>query len=222
VLVDPGGDKLLRTGNYSMTGGDNAWTGKLDIADNPAALVYSGGTIVNEVRSQLKSGYNAAGPKWTGNGIISSTLAAGDPTVGLGYAEAAILLGAGGGVFGGENITGNAILLKYAKFGDANLDGKVSFADFQRLEVAFGNPGFWGNGDFDYSGIIDYADFVMLFNNYGQTLGQPAAPISPGDAMSLAAFAAANVPEPAFLGIAGVGVAMLARRRRARSAWRLL
>lgn len=63
--------------------------------------------------------------------------------------------------------------------GDTNLDGKVTFGDYQRLEVGFGtaNPS-WANGDFDADGDVDFDDFMVLYGNYGKTV-QPVTAESP-------------------------------------------
>ena len=50
--------------------------------------------------------------------------------------------------------------------GDANLDGKVDFADFLRLSESFGQNGSWADGDFDGSGLVDMADFTLLSANF--------------------------------------------------------
>ena len=92
--------------------------------------------------------------------------------------------------------------------GDANLDGKVSFADFQRLELGFGNPdASWPRGDFDHDGAVTFADFQILRQNFGVTTAAQAA--------ALDAFAVAhNVPEPGGVALFAVALAATARRHR--------
>ena len=85
-------------------------------------------------------------------------------------------------------------------FGDANLDGTVSFADFLALSAGFGQPGGWAKGDFDGSGDVAFGDFLLLSENFGQT-----------------DIAAASVPEPNSMALTLIAVASalsLRRRRR--------
>src|SRR5207237_2647161 len=98
--------------------------------------------------------------------------------------------------------------------GDTNLDGKVNFADFQRLELGFGATGAERiQGDLNGDGMVDTADFRLLYNNYGHTR-DGAAPISVAEAQALAAFAA-SVPEPAtLLGSLAAGALLFTRRAR--------
>ncbi|MDB5322651.1 MAG: hypothetical protein JWN40_4282 [Phycisphaerales bacterium] len=86
--------------------------------------------------------------------------------------------------------------------GDANLDGEVSFGDFQIWEQNFGSKdSWWKTGDFNDDRVTDTADFALLMRHYGQSVnGTPAA----------------SVPEPgAVLWVAAI--ALLARRGKRRS-----
>lgn len=53
--------------------------------------------------------------------------------------------------------------------GDANLDGRVSFADFLNLSASFGGIAEWNSGDFDGNGFADIDDFFILLSNYGNS-----------------------------------------------------
>lgn len=56
----------------------------------------------------------------------------------------------------------------HTKRGDANLDGKVDFADFLVLSANFGkSEKAWSDGDFDGSGSIDFTDFLTLSASFG-------------------------------------------------------
>lgn len=81
--------------------------------------------------------------------------------------------------------------------GDANLDGEVTFADFQTLQSNFGGPGGWGDGDFNGDGFITFADFQALQSNFNQSLLDLAPSF-------------ASVPEPGTWSLAGIGAAGLA------------
>ncbi len=51
--------------------------------------------------------------------------------------------------------------------GDANLDGRVLFADFLALSDNFGESGGWTQGDFDGDGQVEFTDFLVLSKNFG-------------------------------------------------------
>ncbi len=51
--------------------------------------------------------------------------------------------------------------------GDVDLDGVVDFGDFLVLSQSFGQPGGWGQGDFDGNGLVDFPDFLTLSGNFG-------------------------------------------------------
>ena len=81
--------------------------------------------------------------------------------------------------------------------GDANLDGKVEFADFLVLSANFGNDGGWADGDFNASMTVDFADFLLLSENFGNSNEL-----------------AASVPEPATTWLVTLPALFAARRRR--------
>lgn len=65
---------------------------------------------------------------------------------------------------------GNTIELKYTLLGDTNLDGTVDFTDFMHMTQHFTQTGVgWAQGDFNYDGIVNDADFQLLKPNYGLT-----------------------------------------------------
>lgn len=70
--------------------------------------------------------------------------------------------------------------------GDANLDGRVDFADFLIVSHNFGEAADdgWLDGNFSGAGVTGFADFLDLSDNYGRT------------GFRTAASAAASVPEP--------------------------
>ena len=59
--------------------------------------------------------------------------------------------------------------------GDADLSGSVEFADFLILSNNFGQAGSWGNGDFDNNGTVEFADFLALAENFGEVSDRLAA-----------------------------------------------
>jgi len=64
--------------------------------------------------------------------------------------------------------------------GDANLDGEVSFGDFQILERNFGSQdSYWKLGDFNDDRVTDSADFALLLQHYGESVNGVAASTVP-------------------------------------------
>jgi len=99
------------------------------------------------------------------------------------------------------------------EYGDANLDGSVSFADFQELQANFNSAGGWADGDFNGDGMVTFADFQSLQANFGFNNMVAPAPLFGGSDF-------APVPEPStfmLMGVGLVGLWHLARRRRTRS-----
>ena len=106
----------------------------------------------------------------------------------------------------------SAVMATVAIFGDANLDGRVSFFDFATLQNNFNQAGTWADGDYDQNGIVNFADFQLLEANFGFDLalgGFGALPAFQTEA--LAAFAA-TVPEPTTLLLLASGLGLLRRR----------
>lgn len=83
-------------------------------------------------------------------------------------------------------------------FGDVDLNGKVEFADFLALSKNFGESGGWAQGDFDGNGEVDFPDFLSLSANFGES----------------SALAAASVPEPCSMVLLLFGVIAIDRLRR--------
>jgi len=79
----------------------------------------------------------------------------------------------------------------------------------------------WDQGDFNYDGLVNAADFNELAANFNQ--GISGAGVSAGDVAALDAFAVANglslptsrVPEPAMASVMSLtGLGLISRRRR--------
>ena len=56
-----------------------------------------------------------------------------------------------------------------AAAGDANSNGGVEYSDFLLLANNFGQEGDWPAGDFDHNGRVDIFDFLMQAENFGLT-----------------------------------------------------
>lgn len=148
VALSAGGAKTIFADGLSITGG-----GKLDLADNSLMLTYSGPDPAATIRSYLSSGY-AAGA-WNGAGLDTSSA---DATHGLGMGDSADGIVAG--------LPANTILIKYAKYGDVNLDGSVNFSDMVILARNFGKANMnWDQGDLNYDGAVDFKDLVTCARN---------------------------------------------------------
>jgi hypothetical protein len=204
VSIKPNGISAATSvlNQLSLAGG-NAPRAKFDLANNAMVIDYAASSPIETVRAQIQSGF--AGGKWSGNGI-SSSLA--DATYyGLGYGEASAL-GSVPVIFGSVDDT--SLLIRYTRYGDANLDGTVNLTDFNALAANFGilSGGLWTQGDFNYDGKVNLADFNKMASNFGLTAidHQP----TPQDWQTLAA----AVPEPASAGLLALAaVGALCRRR---------
>jgi autotransporter-associated beta strand protein len=182
---------------------------RLDLTDN--ALVTSGLNsyyTYSELIGVIKSGYN--GGAWNGVGIMSSSAAA-NPGHALGVAKATDVFQNFPATFMGQTVDADAVLVRYTRYGDANLDGMINLNDFNRLASSFGTNGkTWSQGDFNYDGTVNLSDFNLLASNFGLAASSPDGP-TPQDWSALAA----AVPEPALLGVSIVpGLASMRRRRR--------
>jgi hypothetical protein len=110
-------------------------------------------------------------------------------------------------IFG--SVHGAAVLVRYTRYGDADLNRVINLDDFNRLAANFGSTdAFWHEGDFNYDTLVNLADFNLMAANFG--LAASGAQVTPHDWAALAS----AVPEP----VAGIwligSAAVFARRRR--------
>ena len=156
-----------------------------------------------DVRAYLLAGHD--GGTWSGDGIVSSL--ADSTNYGLGYATAAQLNA--GGTYAGLPVVDSDTIVRYTRYGDANLDSLVNLNDFNALAANFGQGGRqWFQGDFNYDGLVNLNDFKRLAANFGLSASGPE--VTPQDWSNLAA----AVPEPAAMGLIAVAGPVLLRRRR--------
>jgi autotransporter-associated beta strand protein len=232
--VDAVGGKITVAALPGQTGRPVVVTSELSIGSGGLITFGRGGMVIDYapggpspaalVRAALRSGYDGPAGPWTGSTGIRSEFGAGGAEIGVGYAEASRVLGPTGGTFFGVPVDATAVLLRYTRSGDANLDGFVDFNDLvvlaQNYETGTGGaPLGWDKADFNYDGYTDFIDLVSLAQNYERPAdpdGALPAAASPAFAAAWAdAVAGAAVPEPTALAtIALAATATLTRRRR--------
>ncbi len=165
---------VLQTGTVTISG-----NGVLNLKNN--ALIVQASPF-NRIYGYVVAGFN--GGAWNGVGAINSSTAAEDPLhlTALGIIDNSE---AHYTTFAGRALTfGTESLVVYTYYGDANLDGDVTLADFALIGTGLGsNP--WYHGDFDYSGTVDGTDYD-LFNASFQALHPGQVP-EPGSAALMAA-----------------------------------
>jgi hypothetical protein len=191
-----------RVNTLNIAGGATP-TAKLDLTNNAFVVDYTGASTLDTLKVQVTTAYN--GGAWDGNGITSSNANASNFAVGYGEASALATVPA---IFG--TVDSTAALLRFTRYGDANLDGQVNLQDFNRLASNFGITGaVWTQGDFNYDGNVNLQDFNRLASNFGLSAAGPE--VTPADWTALGA----AIPEPATVwAAAGTAVVASARRRR--------
>jgi hypothetical protein len=185
--MPPGAGLTLRVTTLDVAG-----TGRLDLNDNGLLVDYTGASPITAVRQDIAAGF--AGGGWNGFGITSGLA---DASVrGIGYAEG----------------LDTSVIVRLARYGDANLDGAVNLQDFNRLAAGFGatTGALWSQGDFNYDAAVNLQDFNLLAGNFGMSAAGPD--VTPADWAALAA----AVPEPAAAVGAIATAASLLRPRRQR------
>jgi autotransporter-associated beta strand protein len=190
---------------------------------NGNLIVHNG--VLSTLNSAVATGFG--GGSWNGAGGIVSTAAASDTTHlhALGVIQNDDGTGSGNALystFEGQSTVDSDVLVKYTYYGDTDLNGEVDGSDYSRIDNAYlhniNNPGSpltgWFNGDFNYDGVIDGSDYTLIDNAFNSQGVQIAAEIAAPTAQ-IAGGAASAVPEPATLGLLGIGaVGLLGRRRR--------
>ena len=80
----------------------------------------------------------------------------------------------------------NEILVEIGSLaGDADGNGTVEFQDFVILANNFGQVGQYTDGDFDWDGMVDFPDFVILANNFAKSGGGTGAAVPEPSILSL-------------------------------------
>jgi hypothetical protein len=163
---------LHLNGTFTINGlsGSNPLTNtNLDIGDSTIYISYADPSTdpLPLIQQYLQTGYNNG--LWTGTptsttGVITSTAAASNAShsTGIGYADSAEAIGV--------NATPDTIELKYTLYGDTGLTGSVGFTDFMRMtqNSLLSSGATWSEGDFNYDGAVNSADFSLLQPNSGR------------------------------------------------------
>jgi hypothetical protein len=101
--------------------------------------------------------------------------------------------------------------------GDADANGVVGFTDYQAMQRGWLRSGAsWSMGDFNEDGLVNAADFRVLYANIGLQADGGLSPTAAEERAALAGVAAAlgiEVPEPGFIGALGVGLGWAIARR---------
>jgi hypothetical protein len=135
------------------------------------------------------------GGSWTGSGITSSSAAAqSDRALGIGQ-------------------DGSDVLVKFTYGGDATLDGSVTIADLGILAANWqAGDRYWFHGDFNYDGSVNIADLGILAANWQK--GTAGGGMGFAEALAMFdVFDGVVVPEPSVMGLVGMGLLALRRRR---------
>ncbi len=185
----------VRLGAASLTG-----SGRIDLHDNDMIVDYFDTSPIAAIKSYIASGYHNG--TWTGDGITSSTAAAGGGYR-LGYADNALLHLS---TFSGQSVDDTTVLVKFTYGGDATLDGQVDISDLGALATAWQTSSVWTGGDFDYNGFVDISDLGILATNWQLGVGNPLVP-GFDEALAKVGLPGATVPEP--VGLFALPFAML-------------
>jgi len=165
-------NNLALNGLFTLNGlsGTNPLGGTtLNINRSTLYISYTSSDPLASIQAALALGYNAGAQ----NGVANSTTGAiesapanssfGELTE-VGYIDSADGTG--------WNTVVNSIELKYALQGDTDLNGTVDFSDFMRMTQHYTQNGgaTWDEGDFNYDGSINTADFNLLDPAYGDSI----------------------------------------------------
>ncbi|MDB5325878.1 MAG: putative serine/threonine phosphatase [Phycisphaerales bacterium] len=181
-----------------------------------SSLTIGSGATLDITNNRLAIHYgNSADPYATILPLLESGFNGGlENGTGIVSSTAALPANSGRYTVGSGDDGAGTILLMYTLSGDANLDGKVDFNDFLLLQNSFGQAGTrFDQGNFNYDGATDFNDFLALQNNFGQSVTGLRVTITSGQVATMAAFALRAVPEPTVFAVPGLATLMLARRR---------
>ncbi len=219
LIVTPAGAVIADAGSTLklLANFDNGsvQSGSFDLA---AAAVEFNGTYAAGQFQQLEAAGQDVGPDpagWQDNFAFGALTVGADAKVRLVDARdnqsgsEAVYVGDLGFDVGGT-IDPNGLNLYYLNggpakqffIGDASLDGRVDGGDYTLWADSYGQPGAWGDGNFNGDGIVDGGDYTLWADNYGST------------GLAAGGAGAAAVPEPVSAGLLLLGLCGLIIRRR--------
>ena len=163
----------------NMTTGQAVATEHLAMFLDPAIVLRNGtvggwtGSQYTGITALISAGYNGGG--WDGSGIVTSESNALTGLTTLAPVSAAHVLGLEQGQTGlwhGETVSADDVLIKYTYGGDSNFDGKLDADDYGTIDFNVLLPGVvdgYYNGDFNFDGKVDADDYgVIDFNILAQ------------------------------------------------------
>jgi hypothetical protein len=167
----------------------------LDLRDDGLAVRPGLGTPdpLDTIAELVAMGYN--GGAWTGEGIVSSLAEVTSSGTAVGYGRVSAI--GNPPTFMGVIVGPDDVVMRFTLYGDTNLNGSVTIADFSRLASNFNSPGRWTDGDFNFDNFVGIADFAALAANFNRVL--------PSD------LPGSRVPEPMAAPLL-IAVGLLARR----------
>jgi hypothetical protein len=181
-------------------------SGVLNLNLNPLVLDYTGSSPAGQLRLLLLD-----------NRVYSSAVA-GDPTRShaLGYVDASALSVTN---FFGLSVDATALLIRYTRLGDANLDGKVDANDYALIDRGHASgASVWWFGDFNYDGSFTAADYALIDRAFAQQNGTlSAAFLATRESQFGPEYVAqllTSIPEPGSVAMPLVLIAFTRRRRR--------
>lgn len=160
----------------ALTGTDLTYTG-LRQGVSATAVGADGTTPVAGTFAFAYNGSNAV-PVNAGTYGVLATFTSADPPYGDATVLGTVTISKATPVFSALN---SPSVAGFALPGDANLDGKVTFADLVQVARHYGQTGAtWATGDFNYDGSLGFDDFVLLARNYGHSaiISAPPAVVS--------------------------------------------
>jgi hypothetical protein len=183
---------------------------KLDLGNN-SLIVHNGNTAA--IFASVASGAN--GLSWDGSGICSSTAAS--DTRHLTALGCILNSDSSGspilGHFAGQSVSSSDVLVRYTKYGDTNLDGRIDTSDYSRIDFGYLTRATgWSNGDFNYDGVVNGSDYTLIDNAFNTQGAQLDAEVANPTAQI--AGSTSSVPEPASFSMIFITTAMLLGRRR--------
>jgi hypothetical protein len=220
LMITAGGkvnlsDAINHSDRTVLIAGALSNAGTLDLSGND--LIVRKGNL-SDITNQLANGFNHGSGYWNGQGIVSG-IAANDSSF---LTALGVIQRAADGLFDGQFVAANDVLVKYTWYGDADLSGKVDGTDYSLIDHGFNNSATgWQNGDFNYDGKIDGSDYSLIdnaFNLQGSNgLASPMNLVASHTVEFAQPSDTAAIPEPADILILGM-VGLMSQRGRRRAA----